>query len=449
MMHRQQAALSLPNAPLLRTRAAGLDARQARSRGAPRLRAELAWAGVLCLVILAFMPPLPRADALSLDASPARLLELALLGLAFAVSLARTRLRLLVAAAAADAPLVLIVCLYALWAALTSVVAGLSPTGVVKAAELLAFLVIALGVRADPRLGGHSGPRIVALAVAASIGLLLASNPLLHGELLPMLRTEGSTRVRLILGFSHPLTSALLLSAGLVAVLYARLSPLVTCGLALLLGLLFLLCDARGLSFGLALALASAAWMSSGRTTRAAVSLVLISAAASSALVVALDSGLQAWLAAFAWDDTSSLNGRTALWAHVMRIASEHPLFGVGYFNIRHYILDAFPWAGAAHNSFLEAWATTGMLGAGLFLAFLLLWLTRVATLRSRFLVALSPLLLVEGTLNTVVLVPNLGFIILLIAMANPVAGKPLRPLHPAPPRLSAPAPAPAGRSAP
>ena len=73
-----------------------------------------------------------------------------------------------------------------------------------------------------------------------------------------MLPTEGEYRVRLMLGFDHPLASALLLAIGMGAVLFARLPVLVLVAFEIALGTLFVLCNARGLTLGALLALIAA-----------------------------------------------------------------------------------------------------------------------------------------------------------------------------------------------
>ncbi|HWT32057.1 MAG TPA: hypothetical protein VN240_13670, partial [Propylenella sp.] len=98
--------------------------------------AEAVWAAILCVTILAFMPLVPRAGALSLDASPSRIMELALLGVALAMALVRAPPSRLISVVSANAGLSLVLGVFLIWAALTAIIAGRTPTGVVKAAEL-------------------------------------------------------------------------------------------------------------------------------------------------------------------------------------------------------------------------------------------------------------------------------------------------------------------------
>jgi O-antigen ligase len=371
-------------------------------------------------MILAFMPLVPRAGVLSLDASPSRLMELGLLALALIAALVLAPPARLIEIASRNAGLSLVIGTFAIWAALTSVFAGKSPTGIVKAAELLAIVLVAYAGKADPNLRPASTPRIVALAVVGATLLLLAANIPIYGELLPMLPTEGEYRVRLMLGFNHPLASALLLAIGMVAVLFARLPVLVLVAYETALGTLFVLCNARGLTLAAMLAVIAAICVYARPAPRAALTLVLLLAGAAISIYLSLQEGFAARFMALAGDD-ATLNGRTELWSLVLRVASEHLLSGVGYFNLRYHVIDTFSWSGSAHNSFFEVLAGTGILGAALFLFFLFIWFGRTISLRDGFLIALSPILLIESMLNSILFMPGFAFFVLMMALARPL----------------------------
>src|SRR5688500_17320470 len=78
-------------------------------------RAEVAWTGIVCAMILAFMPLVPRAGVLSLDASPSRLMELGLLALALITALVLAPPARLIEVASRNAGLFLIVGSFAIW----------------------------------------------------------------------------------------------------------------------------------------------------------------------------------------------------------------------------------------------------------------------------------------------------------------------------------------------
>lgn len=384
------------------------------------LRAEVAWTVIVCATILAFMPLVPRASALSSEASPSRIMEIALLGLAFSAAVARVTASRLIAVLSANAGLFLVLLAFTVWAAVTAIVAGKSPTGVVKAAELAAVLLVAFACHADPRLRPASIPRVIALAVLAAAAILLAANIPIYGEFLPMRPTEGESRIRLFLGFNHPLASALMLAIGMVAVLFAgfRLAFLLAAE-ALLLPL-FILCNARGLTVGIAAAALAALSLLARPVQRAALAVVSVVAALAGLVSISVHDSLLVELMAITDGDGATLNGRTELWSTILTIALEHPLTGVGYYNLRHYVLGTFHWAGAAHNSFLEILVGTGLVGGALFLGFALIWVARVASLQNGFLVALSPVMLVEAMLNSILFVPSFSFLVLLMGLAGP-----------------------------
>ncbi|HWT32091.1 MAG TPA: hypothetical protein VN240_13840, partial [Propylenella sp.] len=93
----------------------------------------------------------------------------------------------------------------------------------------------------------------------------------------------------------------------------------------------------------------------------------------------------------------------------------------IGYYNLRYYVMTTFNWSGTAHNSFLEVLSSTGIPGAALFLAFGLIWLGRVVSLRDGFLLALTPILLIESNLNSILFAPSSAFLLLLVPLAAPL----------------------------
>ena len=397
------------------------QAEQRASRRPATSAAEAAWAAIFCVTILAFMPLVPRAGALSLDASPSRIMELALLGAALAAALVRAPPSRLIAVISANAGLALVLGTFALWAALTSIIAGRTPTGIVKAAELASVLLIAFASHADPRLRPASTPRVIVLAIVAATVILLAANIPIYGEILPLRPTEGQSRIRLMLGFNHPLGSAFLLAVGMVAAVYARFSWPVVVTIEALLVPLFLLCDARGISVGLLAAGAATIWLAARPVARAAMNVIVLVAAAAMLIFLALQETYLAKLTELATGDAISLNGRVEVWELAWRVAMDHPLFGIGYYNLRYFVMTAFNWSGTAHNSLLEVLASTGIPGAALFLGFGLIWLTRVVSSRDGFLLALTPILLIEGNLNSILFVPSSAFLLLLLPLLSPV----------------------------
>ena len=117
--------------------------------------------------------------------------------------------------------------------------------------------------------------------------------------------------------------------------------------------------------------------------------------------------------------DSSTLNGRTELWEYVLSRVPESPLFGVGYYSTRMYILDAFPFAGHAHNSTLEVLYSTGIIGAAFLLAFHGIWIYSLFSCDDPILLGLTPVMLFQSNLSPIIFTPDVGMFLMLIAMFN------------------------------
>ncbi|MGH7840694.1 MAG: O-antigen ligase family protein, partial [Candidatus Binataceae bacterium] len=68
----------------------------------------------------------------------------------------------------------------------------------------------------------------------------------------------------------------------------------------------------------------------------------------------------------------TGLNGRAELWAGLMQLSAQRPLTGYGFVASRSVLLSVLPWAGEAHNAFLETLLDLGLVGV------LLLWVPLV-----------------------------------------------------------------------
>jgi O-antigen ligase len=63
-------------------------------------------------------------------------------------------------------------------------------------------------------------------------------------------------------------------------------------------------------------------------------------------------------------EESSSLNGRTELWQAVEEVVQRRLILGSGFDGARQELLTRVPWAGHAHNGFIELLLTGGILGA-------------------------------------------------------------------------------------
>ncbi len=74
-------------------------------------------------------------------------------------------------------------------------------------------------------------------------------------------------------------------------------------------------------------------------------------------------------------EEFESLTGRTSLWSELVPLYAERPILGLGYQASRQLLLEARPWAGHAHNGFIETMLDVGIVGT------LLLWIPVLAIL--------------------------------------------------------------------
>jgi O-antigen ligase len=188
-------------------------------------------------------------------------------------------------------------------------------------------------------------------------------------------------------------------------------------GLPALLALAWLT-DARGPLGAIAIALVVISFVRLRRPASAPLLLLFLVVVA---LVVAvmLPEQLDRVFEITAKKDYITLNGRTDLWEYAIQLIQARPLHGYGYFASRFVLLDAFFWAGHAHNSFIETTLSTGVVG----LCFLLAWTGYLAV---QLFKSLSPLLIgvsvycfIQGMLNPLLFYPGLPMFVLLLCIVN------------------------------
>jgi O-antigen ligase len=93
------------------------------------------------------------------------------------------------------------------------------------------------------------------------------------------------------------------------------------------------------------------------------------------------------------------------------------PILGTGYFASRYLLIKEFPWAGHAHNSFLEVLITTGLVGLLILLAFVFYVIKKSITTRSPLLLGVTLYCLIQGMLNPLFFNPGLTMFVLTIAV--------------------------------
>jgi O-antigen ligase len=275
-----------------------------------------------------------------------------------------------------------LVALFVLWC-LAGAVTSATPLYTAGAAAGL-LGVWALGTLCARRLQ----PAVMLLALVLALAALMALSLLLWW-LLPALALtpmDSGRWMRLSGLFASPnnLGRAAALLLLLVVLLAPRLRPAQAC--LLLAAVLpvgpacLLLSNSRTSMLALVLAL-GVAWLSLRRSWAlgvAALGVVLLLGA----LVVP---GSQEWLVAAvsrsgSASELSTFTGRTEIWAAVLSLIEQRPLLGHGYASSREVLPAGFQGAwgwttASAHNLWLQAWLTTGLVGLVLLVAGQLAWL--------------------------------------------------------------------------
>ena len=382
------------------------------------------------LIVLAFGGLLQAPDALSESASGSRIIEVAFIGAALCLTLAMRGTKVAIASRAARDCLT-VVLLFATWAFLSSFWSALPLTAAVKAMELGAIALVAHGLAVTAT--GQGAERRLRVCDTVALGLCLAILVLLCVNVqnwhTPLHISNGeesdsfnpfntSTRPRLSLGFLHPLSSGLLIAMTIAFTLNTSLSAVAKGAAVCSLGTLLWLCDARGVTVGLTVATFATFFLNARPSMLKswfgfAVILTILGGGSLAAIYV--DFGTL--VANGVGEGAATLNGRTDLWAYAFERALDNAPLGVGYYATRLQLLAAFPFAGHAHNSFLEIFISTGLVGAFLFVAFLVLCFARLARTLDPLLGAVLPVLLIEGNLNPVLFTPGLAMLLLMIAL--------------------------------
>lgn len=414
----------------------------------PRPRVLVPAVAATTFVLLAYMPFLGRGGALSDDASGSRVVEIAfLLAATLCAVVLRGRRRHLPTSAGAFW-LAAVVATFSLWALITSLQGPLMVIGLAKAGELLALCFIAFQVTRDARAAVPTERRRIAgialTGIVLMTGVLILSNIHLYGRLLPLenvtivgaqqplFSTDDwlgiDQRPRLLLGMNHPLASALVLAFGVICCIDA--SPPWAIKLPVLIGLSWLLhlCDARGIEAGTVLGVAFALFQKIRPSPfRGLLAILAIAAIVFVAAELVLSGDLHDLIVGFAGSDALTLNSRIPLWTYALALVPKHPLMGVGYFSTQFYLLQTFPFAGHAHNSFIEVLVSTGMIGAVLFLMFLILWVYALVRTADPLLIGISPIVAFEGSLDPILFTPGPGMFLMMLVMFNALMSRPSR----------------------
>jgi O-antigen ligase len=230
----------------------------------------------------------------------------------------------------------------------------------------------------------------------------------------------SAERPRLILAYAHPLLAGDLLALAIICVFSSALSRIWKSALIPALFLLLLMTDARGPTGGLLMALAAMGILRMRRNSSRAITLML---AVSVCLAVAMifQASLPKIFSPLMTDDVSTLNSRTELWARTLSYIPERPIIGFSYYSTRYLLIKDFPWAGHAHNSFIEVMLTTGLIGLSMLCAFVAYLFKSILTTRNSLLLGTTIYCLIQGMLNPLLFYAGLPMFVIALAVLSAV----------------------------
>jgi O-antigen ligase len=404
----------------------------------PASGAQLIFA--LVLIVLAFVPLVPMVDALEGGLTARGIIEFSLLlaGLGLLAIYLKAQ-----GAFSFDlrSPAFLLISLFTFWGTLSSIWSFNPLLTIAKSAELWCISLAGLmfvTLASRSRLGSGKLETLLGLSMVLVVGGLLVANIFYWGKPLPntgdaslpleLLGHEViSDRPRLILAYQHELLTADLLALAVICLLTCNLNKVLKAVLIPCLLALLWLTDARGPTAGLLVAMAAVAVLKLRRNDVRAIVLMLAMSIAVAAILV-FHERLPAAVSSLMTDDVSTLNSRTELWAGSVKHVLARPILGTGYFASRYLLIKEFPWAGHAHNSFLEVLITTGLVGLLILLAFVFYVIKKSITTRSPLLLGVTLYCLIQGMLNPLFFNPGLTMFVLTIAVF--AAGSEDRDVH-------------------
>ncbi|HXD31018.1 MAG TPA: O-antigen ligase family protein [Pyrinomonadaceae bacterium] len=383
------------------------------------------------LVVLAFIPLVPPNDAIKGGGLTLRgVIEFGLILTGLFLMTAYARYRSL-ALADLRSPATIIITIFVAWTFFSSIWSPNPFLAIAKGAELWAVALAGIMfVTLSRQLHSERDQlqTVLALGLVAALAILILANIFFWGTPLPSTGNEAlplhllgeeppalAERPRLLLAYAHPLLTGDFLALSVVCLFSTRLGKVTKgVGMALLLGLLWMT-DARGPSVAVVAALIVMAILKVRRNSiRAVVAMLLISVVL--AVVMIFQDALFRPFSSLLTDDVYTLNSRTELWPKAFEYIFEQPIIGYGYYSSRYLLMKDFIWAGHAHNSFIEIWLTTGLVGLILVVAYLAYLCRSLVTTQHCLLIGALVYTLIQGMLNPLVFTPGLPMFVLTIA---------------------------------
>jgi O-antigen ligase len=377
----------------------------------------------MSFAVAAFIPITSRADALSSELDVNRVREIGLLMLALVIVLVHAQ-NIVTLDLILKNRTFLIVSQFACWALLSSLWSPNPLLTISKSIEffiiaLIACLIIAIAVRT--RTFSEEFVNLLVNVLITLVGVLLLVNVVIWGTPIPIV-SYGTLanlwgpeaelgRPRFVLGTLHALATSALLSLTIICLLASQLSNFLKAIYAPPLLTLLWLTDSRSSIIGLFIALPVMFFM---RIKSTAIRLWLLGVG------ILLTAGYACFpmydLNSIEWGPhVETLNGREYLWHYIVGLISDRPVIGYGYFASRFLILRKFPWAGQAHNDFLELLLSTGFIGLFLYAVFIVYLIYVCVKRKSRLLLGVGIYSCVFGMFDMNILIPGFSLLILLL----------------------------------
>jgi O-antigen ligase len=120
--------------------------------------------------------------------------------------------------------------------------------------------------------------------------------------------------------------------------------------------------------------------------------------------------------------DLATLNSRVPNWLFALDIAYDNAVLGVGYFASREYLINFFTlnhaWGGLAHNTYIEIFLTTGILGLLLLVSFVIYGAVSACGAGSPVLVGILVYIISRTILDAIFFSPELGMFVVMFLLA-------------------------------
>ena len=386
----------------------------------------------LALIVVAFVPLAPPVDVIEGGGVTARggiEFGLILIGVVTLATYAKASQSV---SFELKSPAFVIVSLFVFWAVMSSIWSPNPFLTIAKSAELW-LVAFAAAMSAAIAARSHSSRSrievILAMSLIAVIVGLIIANLYIWGTPLPntgdvtlpleLLDEEASPeRPRLILAYAHPLLTGDLISLSMICVFAASMRKVWKTILIPGLFVLLLLADARGPTGGVIIAMIAMTVVKFRRNDVRAVAVMLIISVILAVALVLNDSLLR-MSSLLMTDDVSTLNSRTELWKQAFAYIVESPIAGCGYYASRYLLIKNFPWAGHAHNSFIETLLTTGLIGFTMLIGFMAYLARVVLKTGNVLLLGTTIYCLIQGMLNPLLFYAGLPMFVIMISVLS------------------------------